>query len=69
MVEKLGVTESELIEKVKEIDLRDGIQDGKVSLSLTICPQCSRRYNTNANRCLYCGFSEESNDTIFDRMP
>lgn len=68
LMEKFGVAESELISKVKEIDLRDGIQDGKVSTAPTLCPKCSRRYDARNNRCLYCGFSDDSNATILDRM-
>lgn len=68
LVEKLGVAESELIAKVIEIDLRDGVQDGKLTSALTICPQCRRRYNTKINRCQYCGYTDKSNDTILDRI-
>lgn len=68
LTEKFGVTESELISKVKEIDLRDGVQDGKASTAPTICPKCGRRYDARNNRCLYCGYSDDSNDTILDRM-
>ncbi len=68
LVVKLGVTESELVAKIKEIDLRDGIQDGKASSAPAICPQCRRRYNAKTNRCLYCGYSDHSNETILDRI-
>lgn len=64
----MEVAEGELIAKVKVIDLRDGVQDGKLSSAVTICPRCSRRYNSKTNRCLYCGFSDDSHDTILNRI-
>jgi hypothetical protein len=68
LTEKFGVAESELIAKVQEIDLRDGVQDGKASTAPALCPKCGRHCNARKNRCLYCGFSDDSNDTILDRI-
>jgi hypothetical protein len=69
LVEKLGLTEEALIGKINEIDLRDGVLDGKVGVNLEICPVCNRRYNAKFNRCLYCGYSDESQLTILDKLP
>jgi len=68
LVQKLGVGESEIVDKIKEIDLRDGVQDGKISIGARLCPKCNRRYNAKANKCLYCGFSDASSQTIFDKI-
>lgn len=69
LVERLGVGQDELVAKIKEIDLRDGVQDGKLASAMTVCPQCSRRYNTKANRCMYCGYVDKSNNSFLDRLP
>lgn len=54
--DKLGVADHEILEKMQEIDLRDGRADGRISPSGFVCPDCKRR-NSNARRnCLYCGF-------------
>lgn len=52
---RLEITESELLEKINEIDLRDGKQDGRMSPSVTACPKCSRKLNTKNTRCICCG--------------
>ncbi len=56
---KLGVTEKELVDKMHEIDLRDGVQDGRVSnltsKRLCACPSCRRSQNARYARCIYCG--------------
>jgi hypothetical protein len=63
---KLGVTEAEINDKIKEIDLRDGIIDGKMTPGVTLCAKCNRRYNARINKCLYCGFSDPAKRTMFD---
>lgn len=52
---RLGITEQDLINKVNEIDLRDGTLDGKiVAENALVCEQCGRSYSRRHNRCLYC---------------
>lgn len=54
--EKLGVTEQALIERVREIDLSDGVLDGKRKQSAAVpCPGCNRPNNRRHTRCMYCG--------------
>jgi rRNA maturation endonuclease Nob1 len=52
---ELGKEDSELFELVKEIDLRDGKLDGKISRDVKKCHQCGRIINRRHQRCLYCG--------------
>jgi hypothetical protein len=50
-----GLTEAQLLEKMQEIDLRDGKLDGKVSETTSaVCEQCGKTYSKRHNRCLYC---------------
>ena len=53
--EKLGVSEQQLAERVKEIDLRDGKLDGRIATEGAQCPRCSRIMSVRHNRCMYCG--------------
>ena len=59
------LTEKDLIKKVEEIDLRDGVKDGKVTKTVARCPKCERVMSPKHKRCLYCGHRELS-QTAFD---
>lgn len=54
--EKTGLTEEDLLERVREIDLRDGVLDGRVSEDVAQCPECARTLSKRHDRCLYCGY-------------
>ncbi|WP_445363503.1 zinc ribbon domain-containing protein [Microbulbifer sp. ANSA003] len=54
--ERLGVTEAELIEKMGQIDLRDGKRDGKISTgNLKECPSCGHKVRKQRANCYWCG--------------
>ena len=53
--EKIGLTEEDLAARVKEIDLADGKQDGKIRRTIKKCVKCGRTMSPRHNRCLYCG--------------
>jgi hypothetical protein len=55
MRERLGVTDAELIEKMRQIDLLDGKADGKMSPRVVECSACKRTMSTRFRRCVYCG--------------
>lgn len=69
MAEKLGLSESDILNRIREIDLRDGVQDGKLFSGVTRCRKCHRRYESKLGKCLYCGFVDTANQTILDRIP
>lgn len=52
-----GLTEEQLQQKVKEIDLADGIADGRVSRTPEIahCSKCGHVMSRRHVRCIYCG--------------
>ena len=52
--ERSGITETELEDKVREVDLRDGKLDGHMAREVTICPKCRRANNKTRRTCLYC---------------
>ena len=51
----LGVTEQQLQERVRDLDLTDGKLDGKIRATVRSCPTCGRKVSTRHQRCLYCG--------------
>jgi len=52
---RLGVSDAELLAKMSEIDLRDGVKDQRITTRIASCPRCGRTVNTKSARCLYCG--------------
>ncbi len=55
--EQHGYTDTDLIKRVAEIDLRDGKLDGRVAPQggPKGCPHCGRTLLGNRPVCLYCG--------------
>src|SRR4029453_17557864 len=58
--DKLGATEQDLLERINEIDLMDGLQDGKAKTKPLECPHCGRVVSRRHQKCLYCGASFEA---------
>jgi ribosomal protein S27AE len=56
--EKTGLTEQDLMDRVKAIDLADGIEDGKVTQTVSKCVKCGRTMSPRHRKCLYCGAAE-----------
>jgi len=52
---RTGITEEELLAKMREVDLRDGTLDGRMTPVLTTCPECGKPSNTKQSQCMYCG--------------
>src|SRR5262249_2234301 len=50
---RLGIAESELLARVSEIDLRDGVADGRMTAKVSNCSDCGRPVNTKRPRCIY----------------
>ena len=65
--EKTGLTEEDLMRRAQEIDLQDGVADGKVTRTVKKCGNCGRTISKRHNRCLYCG-SEVLIETPFDAV-
>lgn len=53
--ERLQLSDAELEQRVAEVDLRDGVADGKLTPTAVRCPSCSRVCNARHAKCLYCG--------------
>ena len=55
IAEDKKLDEEHLVNKVNEIDLRDGKLDGKMTTAIRQCPSCGRTLFKGHFRCLYCG--------------
>ena len=55
MRDKTGLSEDDLMERVKMLDLMDGDEDGKATTTVSQCTKCNRPMNRRHKRCLYCG--------------
>lgn len=58
MQEKLGLTEEELINRMVEIDISDGVPDGKITTGVRKCSKCGRTLAAKHRKCLYCGAAD-----------
>lgn len=53
--ERAGLTDEDFEAKIREIDLRDGVEDGRMTDTAVQCPRCHRISNSKHGKCLYCG--------------
>lgn len=53
--ERTNLTSEDLKRKFHEIDMRDGVADGKVKKTIQKCNSCGRTLNRKHDKCLYCG--------------
>jgi hypothetical protein len=53
--ERCQVTRDELMERVLEVDLRDGRADGRIGESILECPHCKNPVNSRFPKCVVCG--------------
>lgn len=65
--ERTGLTEQDLLARVRELDLKDGALDGKSTKPPVDCPKCGSKMSRKFNRCLFCG-EECSDGSAFDTV-
>ena len=53
--DRIGITDADLERKMQEVDMRDGVQDGRITFGPVRCPSCNRVSNSKQSKCLYCG--------------
>lgn len=53
--DRTGLTDAALTARVRDIDLRDGVEDGKITPVVQNCTKCGRVMATRHPRCIYCG--------------
>jgi hypothetical protein len=57
LMEEQGMTAEQLTAKIEEIDLADGVADGKMTQRPTQCPSCQAKVAVGLTNCQYCGAS------------
>lgn len=62
--ENTNLQDNDILEKMKEIDLRDGRSDGKISRRPLPCKKCGRTINTANPKCMYCGAVTETQNIV-----
>ncbi len=55
LMEEQGLTAEQLAAKIEEIDLRDGVADGRVTQRPVDCPSCDSKVAAGLSRCQFCG--------------
>ena len=53
--ERTDLTEEDLQQRILDVDLRDGVADGKITQQLSECPECKRPTNSKRAYCIFCG--------------
>jgi hypothetical protein len=53
--DRTGLTDAVLAARVRDIDLRDGVEDGKITQTVQNCGHCGRVMAPRHRRCIYCG--------------
>lgn len=64
LCEKAHLTDADIQAKIREVDLRDGNPDGKISGAMEHCPACGQTTNNVRKSCLYCG-AELAGGSVF----
>lgn len=58
---RTGLREDDLMKKMQEVDLRDGVADGKITRTQAAqCKKCGRPLSPRHRKCLYCGCQDLS---------
>lgn len=55
LLEEGGVTAEQLMAKLEELDMTDGVADGKVRPRPVDCPSCDSKVPAGLTKCQYCG--------------
>ena len=53
--DKTRLTEEDLLERVRTLDLMDGNPDGKATVTVSKCRKCDRTMAPRHRKCIYCG--------------
>ncbi|ADE56097.1 hypothetical protein [Coraliomargarita akajimensis] len=52
--EKYNLDEIDLMNRIEELDMLDGVKDGKVTAVAHSCLGCGKRISTKYKTCIYC---------------
>ena len=55
LMEEQGLTTEQLMAKIDELDLQDGVDDGQVRSAIVECPSCQSKVAPGLRACQLCG--------------
>lgn len=55
LLEEQGLTREQLIAKLDELDMADGIDDGQMKRGAIDCPSCDSKVAPGLTKCQFCG--------------
>ncbi len=58
--------EEDLIRRVQDLDLMDGVPDGKITRQVARCPKCDRIMSPKHKKCLYCEYANLKSSAFDD---
>ena len=64
--EKTGLTLEEFHKKLYEVDMRDGVLDGKNQRKPSRCPKCNHMVSARHPACIYCGHTMDTSVFTMD---
>lgn len=54
--DRTGLKDDELLNRMQQIDMQDGVADGRISpQGVQTCAKCQRPMSRKHERCMYCG--------------
>ena len=65
--DKTDLKEQDLLDRVRTIDLMDGVEDAKATRTIQKCASCGRTMSPRHRKCLYCGAAKFT-DSAFDAI-
>jgi len=65
--ERADLGDQDLVTRIREVDLRDGTADGRMTPVAVECPSCHRPSSSRRDECLYCG-SPLPTRTLLERL-
>ncbi len=54
LTKETEITEEQLMEKINDLDIDDGVMDGKIDPEQRVCKQCGKPIKRRQLRCGYC---------------
>jgi hypothetical protein len=65
--EKAHLKDEDLVNRMQQIDMMDGVADGRISPPRAqICAKCQRTLSRTHERCMYCGAYNPGTKNAFD---
>ena len=62
--ENTGWSDEDILSRISEIDLRDGVKDGKMGAQVIDCPNCKGKINSRKGYCMICGTEAQAGEVF-----